>query len=264
MSKPESPRRKGLLKRSLGQALEATELAGNLARDVTRGLASTASESTLGVVQQQLAKRSLLLPLPEPLLNHQLRQRLAQADRRGHIDHLSIRCGQDSLFIKLDGHYQRLLFTLDLQFAVIDCVLAPEGRHLRLQQVSESLEVQWRQAPLLVNWLTRQGSQRAFDLASRLPLPLPVRRLIEDIPGIEAESPRRWRIDLDRAGLMSVLEDREWMLDKLVALTDFSFLPELGLLRESRELLQKLVAQLTVRELRVQPGRLDLMIGLRP
>ncbi len=47
-----------------------------------------------------------------------------------------------------------------------------------------------------------------------------------------------------------------------VELTDFSLLPGLNVLHESRELLQQLVNQFEVSGLRVQPGRLDVSVGI--
>lgn len=280
MSKPVKPRSKGLVKRSLGQALEMAELASDVARDVAGlardaalGLAGTASgaignagdmlgatgEAALKIAQAYLGKTSITLPLPEPLLNHQIRQRL---ESRGGIDHITIGCGDDSLHVQVDGHYHRVIYTVDLRFAVTECVVTAEQRCLHLQQVDEGLDAQLRQAPFVINWVARQASSRAFRLASKLPLPSLASQVIEDIPGIHAEGHRRWRIDLDEAGLIDFIENRSWMLDKLVELTDFSILPGLNVLRESRELMQRLADQFEVRALRVQPGRLEVSVGI--
>lgn len=273
----DKPRGKGLIKRSLGQALEAAELAGDVARDVaglardaarqaTRGLSDGAGdvigatgEAALRIAQASLGTRTLTLPLPEALLNHQIRQRV---QNRAGIDHLTIDCGDDSLRLLVDGHFQRLLYTVELHFAVIECRVTAQERCLRLQQVDERLDAQLRQAHFAVNWVARQASRRAFKLASRLPLPSVANQVIKDIPGIHPEGHRRWRIDLDEAGFIDFIENRSWMLDKLTELTDFSLLPGLNVLRESRELLQRLVDQFEVRTLRVQPARLEVGVGI--
>ncbi|MEL0028701.1 MAG: hypothetical protein VW625_08600 [Perlucidibaca sp.] len=274
---PKPGRRKGVIQRGLEQALEAAETATDVARDVagmarevarqaTSSLAdsagdmiSTTGEAALRLAQGYLGQRSITLPLPEPLLNHQIRQRL---DGRGGIDHLTIDCGDDTLHLLVDGHFQRLVYTVELHFAVTECRVAPEERSLRLQQVSEGLDVQLRQTNMVVNWAARQASRQAFRLANKLPLPSLANHVIKDIPGIHAEGHRRWRIDLDEAGLIDVIESPSWMLDKLMELTDFSLLPGLSVLRDSHELLQRLVDQFEVRGLRVQPGRLEVSVGI--
>jgi hypothetical protein len=52
------------------------------------------------------------------------------------------------------------------------------------------------------------------------------------------------------------------MVDKLLSLTDFSILPGLNILQESRELVQQLVDQFEIRGLRVQSGRLEVQVGI--
>ena len=74
---------------------------------------------------------------------------------------------------------------------------------------------------------------------------------------------RRWRIDLEAAGFMSILEDRVWLLDKLLTPDENIRLPGLSILRDSTDLLQRLVDQLCVRHVRAQTGRLDVTLGLR-
>ncbi len=274
MGKPSTPRNKGLVKRSLGQALDVAEMAGGVARDVAglardaaRGLAGTAGEVigatgevALKVAQSYLGRSTITLPLPEPLLNHQIRQRL---EGRGPIDHITIDCGDDRLRVLVDGHYLRVIYTVRLHFAVTRCVVSDSERSIYLQQVDEHLDAQLRQANFAVNWVARQASSRAFRLANKLPLPSLAHQVIKDIPGIHPDGHRRWRIDLDEAGLIDFIENRSWMLDKLVEFTDFSILPGLNVLRESRELLQQLVNQFDVRALRVQPGRLEVSVGIR-
>lgn len=256
--KPEKPRGKGLIKRSLALARGGAELAGDALGGAT-GLLGATGEAALKIAQAYLRKTSITLPLPEPLLNHQIRQRLAE---HGDLDHISISCGDDSLRVCVDAHLQRIIYTLDLGFAVTECVVSAEQRCLRLQQTDEALDAQLRQAPFVVNWVARQASSRAFRLANKLPLPSLARQVIEDIPGIHGEGHRRWRIDLDEAGLTDFLESRAWMLERLESLSDFSILPGLKVLRESRELMQRLTDQFEIRGLRVQPGRLEVRLGI--
>lgn len=255
--KPEKPRDKGLIKRSLVQALGVAELAGDAIGGAT-GMLGATGEAALKIAQAYLRKTTIMLPLPEPLLNHQIRQRLAD---QGDLDHISISCGDDSLRVRVDAHLHRVIYTLDLSFAVTECVVNAEQRCLRLQQIDETLDAQLRQAPFAVNWLARQASSRAFRLANKLPLPSLARQAIKDIPGIHAEGHRRWRIDLDEAGLTDFLESRAWMLERLEGLTDLSVLPGLKVLRGSRELMQRLTDQFEIRGLRVQPGRLEVRLG---
>jgi hypothetical protein len=259
MDKPRSPRNKGLLKRSLGQGLEIAELARDTARDAARGLVGTASDNALKLAQTYLGKRSITLPLPEPVLNHQIRQRISKHQA---IDHLSLDCGHDQLKVKVDGHYQRVIYTVELHFAVTRCVVSKDERSIYLQQLDENLDAQLRQANFALNWAARKVSHHAFRLANKFPLPSLAQHVIKDIPGIHADGHRRWRIDLDEAGLFGFIENHSWMLDKLVELTDFSLLPGLNVLHESRELLQQLVNQFEVSGLRVQPGRLDVSVGI--
>lgn len=256
--KPEKPRSKGLIKRSLELARGGAELAGD-ALGGAGGLLGATGEAALKIAQAYLRKTSITLPLPEPLLNHQLRQRLAD---HGDLDHLSLSCGDDSLRVRVDAHFHRVIYTLDLRFAVTECVVTADQRCLHLQQIDEDLDAQLRQAPFVVNWVARQASSRAFRLANKLPLPSLASRAIEDIPGLHAEGHRRWRIDLDEAGLTDFIENRSWMLERLDALTDFSILPGLKVLRESRELMQRLADQFEIRGLRVQPGRLEVSLGI--
>lgn len=249
-----------------GVSRQMAGLASDMARQAAQALAGTAvdvlgstGEGALKLAQAFLRQRTLTLPLPEPLLNLQIRQRLAG---RGGIDHLSLGCGDDSLKVTVDGHFQRLLYTVSVQFAVVECRVSASERYLRLQQVSEGLDIQLRQSPLLVNWAARQVSRQAFKLANQLPLPSLANHVLKDIPGIHAEAHRRWRIDLDEAGLFDGIASHGWMLEKLREMTDASLLPGLPVLRESRDLLQGLVNQLEVRTLRVQPGRLEVGVGL--
>ena len=55
------------------------------------------------------------------------------------------------------------------------------------------------------------------------------------------EGHRLWYIDLEEAGFIDFINNRSWMVDKLLSLTDFSILPGLNILQESRDLVQQLV-----------------------
>lgn len=273
MDQTSDKRKKSLLDQAVKTAGQAGEIArevAGLARKVagqaSAGLSDTAGaalisqagDGALKLAQTYLRKGSLTLPLPAPLLSHQISQRL---NGRGGIDHLSLSCGDDLLHIKVDGHIQRFIYTVELHFAVIECQVTPESRHMLLQQTHETLDVQLRQTPVVVNWALRQASRQAFKVVNKLPLPL-VQQIIREIPGIHAEGHKRWRIDLTEAGLIDIIENPGWMLDKLAEMTDFNLLPGLNVLSSSRELLQRLVDQFEVRGLRVQPGRLDVKVGI--
>ena len=219
---------------------------------------SDAVEGALKIARHALGRSTLTLPLPELLLNNQLSQRAADYPA---VDSLRVDCSHDLLRIKVDGHYQRVVYTVDVRFAVLSCEIGQAGKYLHLQQVGEDLDAQLRQAGFAVNWVTRQVGRQAFRLANRLPLVAPVRHVIRDIPGVELIAPKRWRIDLEAAGLIDFLNDRAWMLERLLALND-QLLPGLPILRQSRDLLLELVEQLEIRDIRVRTGRLDVVVGI--
>ena len=54
------------------------------------------------------------------------------------------------------------------------------------------------------------------------------------------------------------------MTERLISLTDFSILPGLNILRESKELVRQLVDQFEICGLRVQPGRLAIQVSTAP
>lgn len=258
----------------LSTALEAAGVAGVMARELqdkvqkkVQELADQASTvvevsgaAALQLARTHLRKSTITLPLPSPLLSEQITQRIPP---RSGIDHLVVSCGDDLLSLQIDGHYRRLVYTLSLDFAVTGCEISDERKELHLQQVNQHFDVQLRQANFAVNWVARQASQRAFQLAHQLPLPTLSKHLMRDIPGIQPDGHRRWRIDLEAAGFMSILEDRVWLLDKLLTPDENIRLPGLSILRDSTDLLQRLVDQLCVRHVRVQTGRLDVTLGLR-
>ncbi len=227
-------------------------------RGIVSGTTELAGDVALAMARTFLGNTTLTLPLPEQLLNAQIRKRI---EKTSDIDHLSVVCGNDRLNLIIDGHYKRMVYTLKLDCNVLEYKMEKE-KSLRLRQVDESLDVQFREANVLTNWAARKVSAKAFDLVNRLPIPSLINHIIRDIPGIEQQEHRVWHIDLERAGVMSFLDNRSWMLEKLLSLSDFSVVPGLNILRESRELMQQLVDQFEVRDLRVRSGRLEIDVGI--
>lgn len=233
--------------------------------DLGQGLAGKASDAArqaaLKLVQASLGRTHLTVPLPSVLLNQGLRRRMSD---HPHIDHLSVTCGDDRLGLKIDGHVQRAIFTLDIALVVLSCEITPTHKVLRVRQVREALDVQLRQVPVLVNWAARHAGRQAFRLANHLPIPSLTQQLVAHVPGLSRVGHREWALDLVAAGCMDILEDRDWLAGALPGLPDLSQLPGMPLVRERRDALQQLVGQFTVQGVRVRPGRLDVDIGLRP
>ena len=236
--------------------------AANFTTDAVRGVVTSTTETTRDVALMMartfLGSTTLTLPLPEALLNKQIKQRLEQNQ---DIDQLAIECGDDRLQSTVKGHYKRAIYTLKLDFNVLECNVSTK-KLLRLRQVDESLDFQIRDANIVTNWIAKKVTSKAFDVVNSLPIPSLINHIIRDIPGIQQEDHRVWNIDLDKAGFIDFLNNRSWMLDKLLNLTDFSVLPGLNILRESRELMQQLVNQFEIRGLRVQQGRLEVHVGI--
>lgn len=236
--------------------------AANFTTDAVRGVVTTTTETTRDVALMMartfLGRSTLTLPLPEALLNKQIKQRI---DQNPDIDQLTIECGEERLKVTVKGHYKRAIYTLRLDFNVLECDVRTQ-KLLRLRQVDESLDFQLKDANIITNWVAKKVTRKAFDVVNSLPIPSLINHIIRDIPGIQQEDHRVWNIDLDKAGFMDFLNNRSWMLDKLLSLTDFNVLPGLNILRESRELLQQLVNQFEIRGLRVQQGRLEIQVGI--
>lgn len=246
-------------RRRKGKAGQLVDLGLGLASGVITQAGDAARQGALKLAQASLGRTALTLPLPSPLLNQGLRQRM-----RSHpnIDHLSVSCGDDQLVVKVDGHVQRMLFTVEMTLLVLACEVTRSRKVLRLRQIDEGLDLQWREAPVLVNWAARHVGRQAFRLVNRFPVPSLTQQVIQQVPGLSRAGHREWEIDLEAAGCMSILEDRHWMLERLEQMTDFSLLPGLNVIRESRDVLQQLVGQFEVRGVRVQPGRLDVKVGI--
>ena len=236
--------------------------ATNFTTDAVRGVVTSTTETTRDVALMMartfLGSTTLTLPLPEALLNKQIKQRLEQ---NPDLDQLAIECGDDRLQITVKGHYKRAIYTLQLDFNVLECDVSTK-KLFRLRQVDESLDFQIRDANIVTNWIAKKVTSKAFDVVNSLPIPSLINHIIRDIPGIQQEDHRVWNIDLEKAGFIDFLNNRSWMLDKLLNLTDFSVLPGLNILRESRELMQQLVNQFEIRGLRVQQGRLEVQVGI--
>ena len=114
----------------LNQAFGLAGLAAGTARDLAKqALGSTvvgvqdvvgkASQGTrdaaLALAQRYLRHSTLTLPLPEALLNQQIRARLKD---NPHIDYIQLDCSPNRFDIKLDGHFQRMVYTLTLSVMV--------------------------------------------------------------------------------------------------------------------------------------------------
>lgn len=234
-----------------------TNLAAGTVRDMVSETSETARQVALIMARTFLGKSTLTLYLPEMLLNNQIRKRID----RSEIDDIKIKCGNDSFQVQIDGHYHRFMYRLSLDFKVLECRIGQE-KFLRLRQMDESLDVQIRHGGTLSNWAVRRIGQVGFEVVNMLPIPSLINHLIGDIPGIQRDGHRMWFIDLEQAGFIDFINNRSWMVEKLLSLTDFSILPGLNILRESRELVQQLVDQFEIRGLRVQSGRLEVQVGI--
>ncbi|MDX8254103.1 hypothetical protein [Acinetobacter pittii] len=234
-----------------------TNLAAGTVRDMVSETSETARQVALIMARTFLGKSTLTLYLPEILLNNQIRKLID----RSEIDDIKIKCGNDSFQVEIDGHYHRFMYRLSLDFKVLECRIGQE-KFLRLRQMDESLDVQIRHGGTLSNWAVRRIGRVGFEVVNMLPIPSLINHLIGDIPGIQRDGHRMWFIDLEQAGFIDFINNRSWMVEKLLSLTDFSILPGLNILRESRELVQQLVDQFEIRGLRVQSGRLEVQVGI--
>lgn len=240
-------------------AEDGAKVAAQIAGDTAKAASQIAKEVALQMAQAYLRKSTLTLALPESLLNKQVR---LMAKRNPSVDHVAVYCGDDRLTVAIDGHQNRLVYTVELEFDVLECKISRDEQYLRVRQVDESLDAQFRQTNLVANWATRQLARGSFFMANRLPTRSPVNQMLEDLSGFRREGPRLWRIDLQKSDLIELLNNRAWMVDKLLSLSDLSVLPGLTTLKDSRELLMQLVNQFEIRDLRVRPGRLEVLVGI--
>jgi hypothetical protein len=119
-----------------------------------------------------------------------------------------------------------------------------------------------REANPLANFALRQVAKRGFKIANKIPVYGPMVQLLDRLPGLSQEGPRLWRVALHESHLIDLLNNRSWMVDKLMSLSDLSVLPGLSILKDSREMLIRLVNQFEIRSMRVMPGRLEVLIGI--
>jgi hypothetical protein len=233
------------------------QYSANAVRGVVSDTSEVARDVALHMARNFLGKTPLTLYLPEMLLNSQIRKRIDPTE----IDNIKVVCGSDRFTIEVDGHYRRFLYRLVLQFTVLECRIGQE-KFLRLRQMDESLDLQVRHAGTLTNWAARRVGKIGFEIINHLPIATLINHIIRDIPGIQQEKHRHWYIDLEKAGFIDFINNRSWMVDKLISLTDFSILPGLNILRESRELVRQLVEQFEICGLRVQSGRLEVQVRI--
>ena len=233
-----------------------SQRSSNAIRGVVSDTSEIARDVALHMARSFLGNTPLTLYLPEVLLNSQIRKRI----NREEIDNITVQCGNNRFDIDIDGHYGRFLYRLTLNFNVLECRIGQE-KYLRLYQVNEKLDLQIRHATSMTNWATRRVGNIGFELVNRLPIVTLVNHLIRDIPGIQQEKHRYWYIDLEKAGFIDFINNRSWMVDKLLNLTDFSILPGLNILRESKEWVKQLVDQFEICGLNVQSGRLEIQVS---
>ena len=229
----------------------------NAVRGVVSETSEVARDVSLHMARTFLGKTPLTLYLPEMLLNNQIRKRIDPTE----IDNIKVEFGIVRSTIQIDGHYLRFLYRLTLNFNVLECRIGQE-KFLRLKQTDESLDLQIRHAGTLTNWATRRVGKVGFNILNILPIATLINHIIRDIPGIQQEKHRHWYIDLEKAGFIDFINNRSWMMDKLINLTDFSILPGLNILRESQELMRQLVDQFEICGLRVQSGRLEVQVRI--
>lgn len=231
-----------------------------MASDTAKAASQMAQEAALQMAQTYFSKSTLTMSLPESQLNKQLRR---MVEEQPYLDYITVSCGSDRLTVALDGHYQRLVYTLSLDFDVLECKVSHDEQFLLLRQVDTGLDMQLRQARTLANFALRRAAYGVAFVAKRLPAPVtPANLLLQSISGISAEGPQLWRVALHKNILMELLHNRSWMVDKLLTLTDLSAIPGLSLLIDSEDMLLRLVNQFEIRSMRVLLGRLEVLIGI--
>lgn len=239
-----------------GGAKMTVQLASGTAKAATQ----MAQEAALQMAQTYFSKTTLTISLPESQLNKQLRQ---MTEGHPYLDFITVSCGSDRLTVALDGHYQRLVYTLSLDFDVLECKVSHDEQFLLLRQVDTGLDAQLRQAPTLSNFALRRAAHGVAFVAKRLPSAVtPASLLLNSVSGVSEEGPNLWRVALHKNVLMELLHNRSWMIDKLLTLADLSVIPGLSLLLDSEDMLLRLVNQFEIRSLRVLPNRLELLIGI--
>lgn len=234
------------------------KLTAQLALDTGKAATQLAQETALQMVQAYFRNTTLTVALSESKLNKQLRQ---MAEGHDYLDYVTLECGDDRLTVKLDGHYKRAIYTLSLDFAVLECKVSDEEQFLLVRHVDSRIDVQLREAKTLTNFVLRRLSKGTTFVANRIPERFdPAQLFLAQLDGIKNEGPALWRVDLHKNLLMELLHNRSWIIDKLLTLTEV--IPGLSLLIDSEEMLQKLANQFEIRSLRVRPSRFDILIGI--
>ncbi len=239
-----------------GGAKMTVQLASGTAKVATQ----IAQEAALQMAQTYFSKTTLTVSLPESQINKQLRK---MTEGHPYLDYITVSCGSDRLTVALDGHYQRLVYSFSLDFDVLECKVSHDEQFLLLRQVDTGLDVQLRAAPMLSNFALRRAAQAAAFVSKRLPDPItPASLLLNSVSGVSGEGPHLWRVALHKNIMLELLQNRSWMVDKLLTLADLSAIPGLSLLIDSEDMLLRLVNQFEIRSMRVMPNRLELLIGI--
>lgn len=239
-----------------GGAKMTVQLASGTAKVATQ----IAQEAALQMAQTYFSKTTLTVSLPESQINKQLRK---MTEGHPYLDYITVSCGSDRLTVALDGHYQRLVYSFSLDFDVLECKVSHDEQFLLLRQVDTGLDVQLRAAPMLSNFALRRAAQAAAFVSKRLPDPItPASLLLNSVSGVSGEGPQLWRVALHKNIMLELLQNRSWMVDKLLTLADLSAIPGLSLLIDSEDMLLRLVNQFEIRSMRVMPNRLELLIGI--
>ncbi len=232
----------------------------HIATETAKAATLLAQEAALQMAQTYFSKSTLTIALSESQINKQLRQ---MSEGKPYLDYITVSCGDDRLTVALDGHHKRLVYTLSLDFDVLECKVSHDEQFLILRQVDTGLDLQLRQARTLSNFALRRAAHGVAFVAKRMPSYItPANLLLQQIPGVTEEGPNLWRVALHKNLMLELLHNRSWIVDKLLTLTDLSVIPGLSLLIDSEEMLFKLVNQFEIRSMRVLPGRLELLIGI--
>ena len=174
-----------------------------LASEAAKAATHLAQEAALQMAQTYFSKTTLTVAVTQSQLNKQLRQ---MSEGHPYIDHITVECGSDRLTVALDGHYQRLMYTLSLDFDVLECKVSHDEQFLLLRHVNTNLDAQLRQAKTLSN-LALRGIARgtAFAVKKLPPMIDPVAFFLEQIEGVSGEGANLWRVALHKNLLMELL-----------------------------------------------------------
>lgn len=140
-----------------------------LASETAKAATHLAQEAALQMAQTYFSKTTLTIAVTENQLNKQLRQ---MTEDHPYIDHITVNCGNDRLRVDLDGHYQRLVYTVSLDFDVLECKVSHDEQFLILRHVNSHLDAQFRQANALSNFALRRAAVGTAYLIKKLPMML--------------------------------------------------------------------------------------------